>query len=39
MKNHGVLWPTQAEIAKQHVKETNLKVRGVEYSFQDPKVR
>ena len=39
LKNHNVMWPTQSEISKQHTKETNLKLRGVEYVLQDPKVR
>ena len=39
MKNYGVVWHTQADIVKQHAKETNLKNRGVEYIFQDPNFR
>ena len=39
MKNYGVHWHTQADVVKQHIKETNLKNRGFEYALQDPKVR
>jgi hypothetical protein len=39
MKNHGVTNPTKSEIIREKVKETNVRVRGVEYSAQCPEVK